>query len=188
MLMKRIVVVASLGLVLLAAREAGAQTMSFGTFHGYFTGHIGGVLGGDVDDPRITGGASVSVQERTGWGAEFDFGRATGVEIEAHEFSLTTYMFNMTFVQPSSMIRPFAAVGGGVYQVDGCVCPQSERTFDLGLSAGAGVFVLANDAIGMRADARYFWSAGDHRDLGRPDNMSHWRLSVGFTYLWTMAP
>jgi hypothetical protein len=40
----------------------------------------------------------------------------------------------------------------------------------------------------MRADARYFWSTGDHRDLGRPDNMSHWRLSVGFTYLWSMAP
>jgi hypothetical protein len=97
-------------------------------------------------------------------------------------------MFNMTVIQPSKMIRPFAAVGGGLYQVDGCSCGSSARTHDLGFSAGGGVFLLANDVIGMRADARYFWSTGDHRDLGRPDNMSHWRLSVGFTYLWSMAP
>lgn len=186
--MKRIVVLMTLGLALIWAREAGAQSMSFGTFHGYLTGHIGGTLGADVDDPRVTGGASVSVQEGTGWGAEFDFGRATDVRVEGHDFDLTTYMFNMTFIQPTKMIRPFAAVGGGVYQVNGCSCGQSARTHDLGLSAGGGVFLLANDMIGMRADARYFWSTGDHTDLGRPDHLSHWRLSVGFTYLWSTAP
>ena len=41
--------------------EARAQ-MSFGTFRGYLTGHIGSALGGDVSNPRVTGGASVSVQ------------------------------------------------------------------------------------------------------------------------------
>ena len=186
--MKRLVLLLTFGLALLASRDAVAQSMSFGTFHGYLTGHIGSVLGADVDDPRVTGGASVSVQETTGWGAEFDFGRTTNAESAGHDFDVTTYMFNMTFIRPSANLRPFAAVGGGIYQVDGCSCGQSARTHDLGLSAGGGVFLLANDVIGMRADARYFWSSGDHRDLGRPENMSHWRLSVGFTYLWAMAP
>jgi len=186
--MKRIAVLTVLGVVLLGVSDARAQTMSFGTFHGYLTGHIGGALGADVDDPRVTGGASVSVQERTGWGAEFDFGRTTDAEAAGHRFDLTTYMFNMAFIKPLTNIRPFVAFGGGIYQVDGCSCGQPARTHDLGFNGGAGVFLLANDVIGMRADARYFWSTRDHADLGRPDNMSHWRLSVGFTYLWSMAP
>ena len=43
-------------------------------------------------------------------------------------------------------------------QVDGCLaCNHSAKTFDLGLCAGGGVFLLANDVIGMLAGARYFW-------------------------------
>jgi hypothetical protein len=160
--------------------------MSFGTFHGYLTGFIGGTLGGDVDDGRVTGGGSVSVQESTGWGAEFDFGRTTDAVVNGRELDLTTYMFNMTYVRPFKQIRPFASAGGGLHQVtDGQLL---EKTYDLGLSAGGGVFLLANDVIGMRADARYFFNVGEHPELGRPDRLSHWRVSVGFTYLWQMAP
>ena len=170
------------------AVDARAQ-MSMGTFHGYLTGHIGSVLGGDASDPRLAGGASVSVQEATGWGAEFDFGRATAVLVDSQELDITTYMVNMAFITPYQRVRPFATVGGGVAQVDGCLaCGHPSKTFDFGLSAGAGVFLLANDIFGIRADARYFWSGGEHPDLGRPDNLSHWRISVGFTYLWSIAP
>jgi hypothetical protein len=170
------------------ARDAHAQ-MSMGTFHGYLTGHIGSVLGGDVSGATVAAGGSVSVQEATGWGAEFDFGRATEVEVEALELDVTTYMFNMTYIYPYSWIRGFASAGAGVTQVDGCqACNHASKTYDLGLSAGGGVFLLANDVIGMRADARYFWSGGKHPDLGRPDNLTHWRISVGFTYLWSIAP
>ena len=160
--------------------------MSFGTFHGYLTGFIGSTLAGDVDDARVTGGGSVSVQETTGWGAEFDFGRTTDAVVNGRELDLTTYMFNMTYVRPLKQIRPFASAGGGVHQVsDGQLL---EKTYDLGLSAGGGVFLLANDVIGMRADARYFFNLGEHPELARPDRISHWRISVGFTYLWQMAP
>jgi hypothetical protein len=180
--------IAIVALVAGGARDAQAQ-MSMGTFHGYLTGFIGPVLGGDVSDARVSGGASVSVQESTGWGAEFDFGRATDVDVEAQELDITTYMFNMAFIYPRGNIRGFATAGGGVTQVDGCrACNHDATTYDLGLSAGGGIFLLANDVIGMRADARYFWSAGEHPDLGRPDNLSHWRISVGFTYLWSIAP
>jgi len=169
------------------ARDAHAQ-MSMGTFHGYLTGHIGPVLGGDVSNPRVSGGASVSVQETTGWGAEFDFGRATDIDVESMNLDITTYMVNMAFITPYRKIRPFAIAGAGIAQIDGCICNHPSKTYDLGLNAGGGVFLLANDVIGMRADARFFWSGGDHPDLGRPDNLTHWRVSVGFTYLWSIAP
>jgi hypothetical protein len=182
--MRRLFVLTTAFLVL-SAIDARAQ-MSFGTFHGYLTGFIGGTLGGDVDDGRVTGGGSVSVQESTGWGAEFDFGRTTDAVVNGRELDLTTYMFNMTYVRPFKQIRPFASAGGGLHQVtDGQLL---EKTYDLGLSAGGGVFLLANDVIGMRADARYFFNVGEHPELGRPDRLSHWRVSVGFTYLWQMAP
>jgi hypothetical protein len=180
--------IAIVALVAGGARDAQAQ-MSMGSFHGYLTGHIGSVLGGDVSGAKTQAGASVSVQEATGWGAEFDFGRATNVEVDVLRLGITTYMVNMAYIYPYGNIRAFAVAGGGVTQVDGCqACTDSAKTFDLGLSAGGGVFLLANDVIGIRADARYFWSGGEHPDLGRPDNLSHWRVSVGFTYLWTIAP
>ena len=47
---------------------------------------------------QSAGGGSVSVQEATGWGAEFDFGRATDVEVDALELDITTYMVNMTYI------------------------------------------------------------------------------------------
>ena len=179
--------IAIAALVAVNARNAQAQ-MSMGTFHGYLTGHIGPVLGGDVSNPRISGGASVSVQETTGWGAEFDFGRATDVETESQRLGITTYMVNMAFIAPHTKIRPFAIAGAGISQIEGCICNHPAKTFDLGFSGGGGVFLLANDVIAVRADARYFWSGGDHADLGRPDHLTQWRISVGMTYLWAIAP
>jgi hypothetical protein len=170
------------------AVDAQAQ-MSMGSFHGYLTGHIGGVMGGDLSDARTSAGASISVQETTGWGAEFDFGHAGDVNVNGLALDLTTYMVNMAFITPNKRIRPFAIAGAGLSQVGGCLaCGHDAKTFDLGLSAGAGVLLIANDIVGMRADARYFWSAGEHPDLGRPNNLTNWRLSVGVTYLWSIAP
>lgn len=186
MRMVRWAVLAS-ALLVCHATNADAQ-MSFGSFHGYLTGHIGGSLGGAVSDPRVTGGGSVSVQESTGWGAEVDFGRATEVDVDAQRLALTTYMVNMAYISPIGHIRPFAIAGGGVYQADGCACAHPSTTYDFGINGGGGVFFLANDVIGFRADARYFWTGADHPELARPDHLSHWRLTVGFTYLWTIAP
>jgi hypothetical protein len=184
--MRPIVVLMAFALVAMSARGASAQTMSMGSFHGYLTGFVGGTMGGSVDDSRMTAGGSVSVQETTGWGAEFDFGRTTDAIVKGRELDLTTYMFNMTYVRPFRRIRPFAAVGGGIHQVDDG--RLLAKTYNLGLSGGGGVFLLANDAIGIRADARYFYNLGEHPELGRPERFGHWRASIGFTYLWQMAP
>src|SRR5262245_36637182 len=156
--MKRILVL-TFAFLALGAIDARAQ-MSFGTFHGYFTGFIGGTLGGDVDSSRMTAGGSVSVQETTGWGAEIDFGRTTDARVKGLDLDLTTYMVNMTYVTPYKRIRPFAAAGGGLHQVDDG--QFHTKTYDLGLSAGGGVFLLANDIVGMRFDGRYFFNLGEH--------------------------
>jgi hypothetical protein len=160
--------------------------MSMGSFHGYFTGFVGSTLGGSVDESRMTAGGSVSVNETTGWGAEFDFGRTTDAVVGGRELDLTTYMLNMIYVRPFKAIRPFATAGGGLHQVDDGAFHA--KTYNLGLSAGGGVFLLANDVVGLRADARYFFNLGEHPELARPDRFGHWRASIGFTYMWQMAP
>lgn len=75
--MKRMVVFAMCvcGWVAAGATRAEAQ-MSMGAFRGYLTGQAGWATGGDVSSPVFTPGVSVSVQEESGWGAEFDFGYA----------------------------------------------------------------------------------------------------------------
>ena len=181
-----VMALATVALLTLNARDASAQGMSMGSFHGYLTGFMGGTLGGSVDDSRLTAGASVSVQESTGWGAEFDFDRTTDASVNGRELDLTTYMVNMVYVRPFKAIRPFAAAGGGIHQVDDG--KLLAKTYNLGLSAGGGLFLLANDVIGLRADARYFFNLGEHPELGRPERFGHWRASIGFTYMWQMAP
>jgi hypothetical protein len=182
------VVLAVCAVLTMGVAEARAQ-MSMGSFHGYLTGHLGTVFGGDVSDGAVAGGVSVSMQETTGWGAEFDFARAVNVTSGALELDVNSYLINMSFIQPDKRIRAFATAGGGLMEVSGCAsCGRDSKTYDLALSAGAGIFALYNDVIGMRADARYFWSNSEHPDLGRPENFKYWRLSVGVTYLWTVAP
>jgi opacity protein-like surface antigen len=172
-----------------SADEARAQ-MTFGTFKGYLTGHIGVVSGGDVTSERTAAGASVGVYESNGWGAEIDFGRATDVAINTHPLNLTSYMVNAGWVKPSGVLRPFAGAGAGIMQVDGCgsPCGSSSRTYDLGMSVGGGAVVAVNEYVGFRADARYLVSFADHPELARPDNLRFWRLSVGATFMWVIVP
>ena len=189
--MKRtvVLVLGVCALIASSADEAHAQ-MTFGTFKGYLTGHVGMVTGGDVTSGRMAAGASIAVYESNGWGAEIDFGRSTDVETNTAPLSLTSYMVNAGWVKPDGLVRPFAGVGAGILQVDGCglQCGPDTRTFDLGLNLGGGAFVAVTDYFGFRGDARYFFSPTEHPELGRPDNLSFWRLSVGATFMWAIVP
>ena len=189
--MKRSVVVllAVCAGIALSVGDAQAQ-MTFGTFKGYLTGHVGVVSGGDVSSERMAAGASIAVYESNGWGAEIDFGRATDVATNTHALNLTSYIVNAGWVKPDGIVRPFAGAGAGVLQVDGCgfQCTSSARTYDLGMSLGGGAFVAVTDYAGFRADARYLFSFAEHPELGRPDNLSFWRLSVGATFMWPIVP
>ena len=186
----RITIVAAAAVAMIVSAADARAQMSMGSFHGYLTGHVGSSFGADLTAPSLTGGISVSVQETTGWGAEFDFGYAGDMEADALRLDTATYMVNAIYVAPDRRVRPFAIAGAGVMQVDGCTAPCSSaaKTHDFAISAGGGVFALLSDVIGVRADARYFWSSSEHSDLNRPENFAFWRVSVGVTYLWTMAP
>ena len=180
---------AAIAVVLAAGAPAQAQSRAMGSFGGYFTPFLAVAAGGDVSNPRITFGASVAVQEQNGWGAELDFGHSNEVEAAGIIVDATTYMVNASWVKPEGLIRPFATVGGGIVQLDGCgFCNGPSRTYDLGWTAGAGVIALVNDVVGVRGDARYFFASADHFDLQRPDNFNFWRISAGVTLMWVMMP
>lgn len=176
-------------LIAMSAGDARAQ-MSMGTFKGYLTGHVGAVAGGDATNERITGGLSVSVHERDGMGAEIDFGHTSDLTSGRQLLDLNTYMVSASFVKPHGAIRPFANVGAGIMQINGCdaPCTITARTYDLGLTAGAGAFLVVSEIFGLRADARYFFSGAEHPDLHRPDNFAYWRLSIGATFMWSIVP
>lgn len=177
-------------IVLLSASPAAAQSRAMGSFQGLFTPHLGVAAGGDVTGPRLTFGASVAVHEQDGWGAELDFGRATDTDAGALVLDLTTYMVNAAWMRPTGSIRPFGIGGLGVMQVTGCTtpCTRASTTYDLGLTAGAGVMARINDWVGVRGDARFFFASADHFDLGRPDNLNFWRVSAGMTLMWAITP
>lgn len=183
----RVLVVCAM--VATGAADARAQ-MSMGTFKGYLTGHVGAVGGGDVTNERLTGGLSVAVHERDGMGAEIDFGHTSDLTSGRQRLDLNTYMVSASFVKPLGTIRPFAVAGAGIVQINGCdsPCTIAARTYDLGFNAGGGSFLAVTDALGLRADARYFFSGAEHRDLHRPDNFGYWRLSIGATFMWSIVP
>ncbi|MFM8535147.1 MAG: hypothetical protein ACKOEC_16415 [Acidimicrobiia bacterium] len=161
--MRRLVVWA-LAAVALSAVDARAQ-LSMGSFQGYLTGHVGMIGGPDLSERKVAGGGAVSVQESNGWGAEFDFGIASDVAAGRQVLDVSTYMFNGSWIKPDGLVRPFAVAG-----------------------AGGGAYLALRDIFGIRADARYFYSSADHAVLRRPENMSFWRVSIGATFFWSIAP
>ena len=187
--MRRMVGSAIMTLALVAA-GAGNAHAQMGAFKGYLTGHVGSTLGSELSDPSAAIGASISVHDDTGWGAEADLGHTSDAVVGRQSLDITSYMINAIWTKPAGFVRPFGIAGAGALQVSGCdsPCNRSARTFDLGLSVGGGVVAELNDAFAVRADARYFVSSADHFDLNRPDNMSFWRLSFGATFMWSIAP
>jgi opacity protein-like surface antigen len=182
-------VIATMALVLAGVSTAQAQN-NMGSFGGFFTPFVGVAGGGEVTQTNMLFGASVSVQEQDGWGAELDFAHANDTEAGHQELDITTYMVNASWIKPAGIIRPFGMAGGGVLQIDGCdaPCALSARTYDFGLTAGGGVLAALNDTVGVRGDVRYFFTAADHLDLGRPDNFGFWRVSIGVTLMWAILP
>ena len=83
----------------------------------------------------------VSVQEQNGWGAEFDFGYSADAEAGPQLLDVATYMVNGNWVQPRGRVRPFASLGAGLMQVDGCnaPCTRPAMTYDLGVNFGGVV-------------------------------------------------
>jgi len=189
--MKRILVWSFAVGVLVAAGAGDARAqMSMASFKGYLTGHIGAITAGDVSSARTSIGASVAVQESNGWGAELDFGRSSDARSGAQILDVTTYLLNAAWVAPGGRLRPFGLAGAGVLQVDGCdaPCNRPATTYDLGFSAGGGAYVVFNDWVGVRGDARYFWSSASHPDLRRAENFKFWRVSAGVTFMWSLVP
>jgi hypothetical protein len=181
---------AVLTLVALTPSNGFAQSGAMGSFQGLFTAHVGAVTGGEISEARLTPGVSVSVQEQDGWGAELDFGRTSEALAGVQVLDLSTYMVNALWLRPGGYLRPFGLAGGGVMQINGCdfPCDRPANTYDFGVNVGGGLLAVINDTIGVRGDVRYFLASADHPDLRRPDNFGFWRISLGATFMWAVAP
>ena len=175
---------------LVASGVGEARAQSMGGFKSYLTGHLGAIAGGDVDKARATVGASVSVHEENGWGAEIDLGHSADAVSGRQVLDVTSYMVNAVWIKPDGQVRPYGLLGAGVLQVNGCdsPCNRDARTFNFGVNAGAGAMYLLNEYAALRGDVRYLSSSADHPELGRPGNFGYWRVSFGATFMWAIAP
>jgi hypothetical protein len=178
----------ALVLLLIAASNVEAQPM---VFTGTVTGHLGAAAHGDVRDWTLTPGASMAVVDENGLGAEIDASYVS--DFDSAQFAdsgIGTVMLNFTAVYPHERFRPFMIAGAGFIRVkatpvaaDGTVSDT-----DAGWSAGGGLLYMMNEAVGFRADARFF------RQFGRQDSvlgagngaLSFVRYSFGVTYSWPL--
>jgi opacity protein-like surface antigen len=174
-------------LVLVASGTASAQG---GLYRGHVTGHVGSTFGGDAAGAGLSGGASMSVQEDSGWGAEVDFGIANDTSGGTREADLTTVMVNMNWIRPSGPLHPFVMIGVGTIGVRGCLLPCSTvtTTWDFGLGAGGGARYDLNDLVAIGGDVRYFMAPGSHTGTSRPENFGFFRAAVGVTLSWAIVP
>jgi hypothetical protein len=174
----------TIAVIACTASDAHAQ-MTMGSFKGYLTPFVGTISGADLDSGRLAAGASVSVQEQSGWGAEVDFGRSTDVRSNNVHLGVTTYAVNASFIKPGGIIRPFGVGGVALMQLKNCCVDYGT---DYGFSAGGGAVLALHDLIGVRADARYFFTPRDHAGLRNTDRFAFWRLTIGAALMWDISP
>ena len=169
----------------LCAAVAHAQT----PMTGMLSGHIGVVHGGDTEKVGVAPAASVTVLESSGWGAEVELGHARRFAGDVFEESgITTLMVNALYMRPHPVVRPFGTAGVGLLRVRASIIDEQSvvnRT-DWGFNGGGGVLVMLNDAVGVRADLRYFRYFQSHDDLPLTNNgfFDFWRTSIGATWSW----
>jgi opacity protein-like surface antigen len=171
-------------IAVLVAAVADAQPL----YSGMLTGHIGSARQGDVRESGTTLGASMSVIEASGIGAELDLGHTLRFdESRFTESGITTLMLNVVGYLLPVGVRPYVGAGVGLIrtQAETAVQPVVSRT-DWGFDAGGGVLYMFNEAFGARAEARYFRNFQRQTDLPVLDNgfFDFWRVSVGATFIW----
>lgn len=166
-----------------------AAQLSVRPLTGLATAHVGGTAGGDVGgSPSV--GVSVGVVEAGGLGAEIDFGYGAGSESRLGPGAVQSYMVNFHGMWPTGRIRPFGVAGGGAMHVSGCNvgCTRTISWTDWGWNLGGGAYLVMNEWLAFRGDVRYLAQLRDHPDPERPRNFDFWRVSVGATFLWGIAP
>jgi opacity protein-like surface antigen len=158
--------------------------------YSFFAAYAGYTTGGDTTVTGANFGFSTGYVTEHNWGTELDVSHSTKFNDQGYEATgLTTAMINvMAIPRVHRWVRPYGLFGAGAIRARGCTanCVTEFSRTDLGLDAGAGVFVPVNDLFGARADVRYFRYAQVHRDLPRQDNgpFDFWRVTFGGVLTW----
>ena len=157
---------------------------------GYLTPYVGAGFGGRTDDHKIAYGGSLAfASERGVLGIGVDLGYApdfigtTGVGNN----NVTSLMGNLMFLTPGRT-RLYASGGLGLMKtrVEDAHGFFRVDSNDFGVNLGGGVMLFPGDAIGLRADVRYFRNLTDPEpdaefdvDLG---GLSFWQATGGITF------
>lgn len=186
-------------LVLCAPARASAEWL-FTPFAGMNWG--GSATFGDVGDfddefeKRGSFGASLAMGEGTtgfeidfGWSPNFFENTTGGGDFEFGDNNVTTVMANLTLGMHSGAgVRPYVLGGVGIIKTR---AEHARDLFDVastdwGFNLGGGVMGFFSDAVGLRADIRYFRSLQDHEDDDDFDiglsEFKFWRGSLGLTF------
>jgi opacity protein-like surface antigen len=178
------------------------------------TPYLGVVFGGsansfdfdDLDDEfeqRFSFGGSFAWMGAGMLGLEVDYhlapnfyqftGGGEDIELLDLDSSVQTFMGNVIFGAPiggttGPGVRPYAVGGLGLMRAS---LTGADDLFDnlssneLGLNVGGGIHVFFSDAVGLRADARYFRGLQDGDDGGDDldlEDFDFWRATVGVTF------
>jgi opacity protein-like surface antigen len=137
--MKRAFVIAVLALVALGVRPATAAA------------DLTGFLGvSPTPSTRSAGGFAISVG-LTIVGFEFEYARTSEDDRHAAP-SLSTGMFNLMVMTPTTGVQVYATVGGGIFHE----ALVSATTTSVGTNVGAGVKISLTGPIRLRLDYRVF--------------------------------
>jgi opacity protein-like surface antigen len=157
---------------------------------GYLTPYVGAGFGGRTDDHKLAYGGSLAfASERGVMGVGVDFGYTpdfigtTGVGNN----NVTSLMGNLMVLTPGRT-RLYASGGLGLMKtrVEDAQGFFRVDSNDFGVNLGGGVMLFPGDAIGLRADVRYFRNLTDPEpdtefdvDLG---GLSFWQATGGITF------
>jgi hypothetical protein len=176
---------------LLICGASSAQAQSRGQlYRGLATGLVASSLGGDLNDPVMTLGGTVSVQDEGGWGAEIDFAVGDDNNAQNREADITSLTVGVNYfgIIRGVPVHPYGGLGVGTLGVHGCLLPCSRvtTTWNLGLYFAGGAQYDLNDIVGLRGDVRFMMAPGGHSGTSRPDNWKFWRVAFGLTVGWTI--
>jgi hypothetical protein len=199
---RKLLMISALTLTLLPA-TASAQNWFFSPF-------VGANFGGNADfgdfpddddevEKRLDFGATLGWNPRVvgwevdfGWSPNFFEDTAGDANFEFGDSNVTTIMGNLLISAPvGSPFRPYGSAGLGLIRANISSAGglfNDLATNDLGVNFGGGLAGQFSDAVGIRADLRYFRSLQDAEADNDLDlslgSFDFWRGTVGLTFRW----
>lgn len=148
------------------------------------TPFVGGAVGGDTDDAKLTyGGSMTFAPQDGGLGLAFDFGYTPDfLGSGLGKNNVTTLMGNLVLISPGNA-RVYGSGGLGLLKtrVEDTTGFFKVDSNELGLNVGAGVIFRPRGPLGFQGDVRYF------RNLTDPEPDDEFDVKLGGLDFWRIT-